>query len=249
MKGHHPQIRHEIVDDQAQSAATREERLRKNSRWHGAAPPQAVPFSRGRRRRSSPACAGVSIPSGRAAKRAPRTGDRRIGVRRRTLMSRRTRRRRPALRIAAGRWLSAASSRSATETSRYRSGRARVSRRRGPVPAVSPTRPEPSSMAPFDALGADWADVLQNDGWPTYRQFTLAAHQICLAPSVARRCWTIHTVRSPRRCRRRWTPRSAHAISKVTASYPATASPSRAGSTSTASRTSSHGAEQPPRPT
>jgi transposase len=39
-------------------------------------------------------------------------------------------------------------------------------------------------------LGADYAGVLQRDGWAPYRQFTQAAHQTCLA-HLLRRCRTI----------------------------------------------------------
>jgi transposase len=39
-------------------------------------------------------------------------------------------------------------------------------------------------------LGADYAGVLQRDGWAPYRQFTHAAHQTCLA-HLLRRCRTM----------------------------------------------------------
>jgi len=39
-------------------------------------------------------------------------------------------------------------------------------------------------------LGADYAGVLQRDGWAPYRQFTQAAHQTCLA-HLLRRCRTL----------------------------------------------------------
>lgn len=39
-------------------------------------------------------------------------------------------------------------------------------------------------------LGADYAGVLQRDGWAPYRQFTQAAHQTCLA-HLLRRCRTM----------------------------------------------------------
>ena len=39
-------------------------------------------------------------------------------------------------------------------------------------------------------LGADYAGVLQRDGWAPYRQFTAAAHQTCLA-HLLRRCRTM----------------------------------------------------------
>jgi transposase len=39
-------------------------------------------------------------------------------------------------------------------------------------------------------LGADYAGVLQRDGWAPYRQFTRAAHQTCLA-HLLRRCRTM----------------------------------------------------------
>jgi transposase len=39
-------------------------------------------------------------------------------------------------------------------------------------------------------LGADYAGVLQHDGWAPYRQFTHAAHQTCLA-HLLRRCRTL----------------------------------------------------------
>jgi transposase len=39
-------------------------------------------------------------------------------------------------------------------------------------------------------LGADYAGVLQRDGWVPYRQFTQAAHQTCLA-HLLRRCRTM----------------------------------------------------------
>jgi transposase len=39
-------------------------------------------------------------------------------------------------------------------------------------------------------LGADYAGVLQRDGWAPYRQFTHAAHQTCLA-HLLRRCRTL----------------------------------------------------------
>jgi transposase len=39
-------------------------------------------------------------------------------------------------------------------------------------------------------LGADYAGVLQRDGWPPYRQFVHAAHQTCLA-HLLRRCRTM----------------------------------------------------------
>jgi transposase len=39
-------------------------------------------------------------------------------------------------------------------------------------------------------LGADYAGVLQRDGWAPYRQFTQAAHQTCLA-HLFRRCRTL----------------------------------------------------------
>jgi transposase len=39
-------------------------------------------------------------------------------------------------------------------------------------------------------LGADYAGVLQRDGWAPYRQFTHAAHQTCLA-QLLRRCRTM----------------------------------------------------------
>jgi transposase len=39
-------------------------------------------------------------------------------------------------------------------------------------------------------IGADYAGVLQRDGWQSYRQFTHAAHQTCLA-HLLRRCRTL----------------------------------------------------------
>lgn len=39
-------------------------------------------------------------------------------------------------------------------------------------------------------LGVDYAGVLQRDGWQSYRQFTQAAHQTCLA-HLLRRCRTL----------------------------------------------------------
>jgi transposase len=39
-------------------------------------------------------------------------------------------------------------------------------------------------------IGLDYPGVLQRDGWQSYRQFTQAAHQTCLAP-LLRRCRTL----------------------------------------------------------
>ncbi len=60
-------------------------------------------------------------------------------------------------------------------------------------------------------LGADYAGVLQRDGWAPYRQFTHAAHQTCLA-HLLRRCRTMmldhphhrFAPRSTRSCAPRW---------------------------------------------
>ena len=50
-------------------------------------------------------------------------------------------------------------------------------------------------------LGADFAGVLVRDGWPSYRQFTAAAHQTCLA-HLLRRCRVLPLdIRAPLRHR------------------------------------------------